>query len=760
MGLIPRGTVLYLPCDDDLRDKSGSNNDGFFFNGAPYFDRYGVFRSCLRMNWSGQGSQYIHSTVTPISDTTEWTIAVWFYLSDLAKTDSIIFAIGDWINGFGVGLTSDEGYGISPYSSSPYGNNQYISFFNTASNHVLDNTYAEFALQNAWYFIVARRVNGVVSFFVNGQKLPYVYTGDMPSIPMNKGYYLGGMPTMGYSVGKVDELYVCNVGLTDEEVLSLYCSFTPLKFTWWRRPATMTFVKGQPVLPKPVVVPSFAKLDARNRIGADLVAAKKVSGLTLMNNLRRFVAADVHEWGFTHDIEVVERITAYHEAINLFKIVESVPREWMAMNSPGFNINPILQWENLNRFHFANIQGYQYENLKHIGFTNEHGFDWENLIVRRAWENPRTMAEATLVRDFVEFLKDVPINKKPFSYINTVLTRASWKGNPFGDFARSSDSKRKLTQYELAMTTSNKSSHQFNSLFFDVKQEYSRIVNMMMTSVRMPKHVVLKLAQTPFADVKYRNRKITASANSMFAPKINRWKAKDNTYNNLGERKYGDQPLYNSKLAVEYPVIDNQMSNIQSVNEHMADIVRNWTAKRSENVDGHLENRKAHDPVMMQPPEDQIHRKEIRSVAFSPAPTPAVKDLKSVKFNADPNVSDKALNDRTYSAPIKPMHGFRREYITSDYYNHRKGVDRKFVPSSRNHFSTKGSFETSRDRALKMAEKQWLKRPNTMNNHNKTAKANFLKYVDKKMKLSRDVSERFGKIKRFLVSCTPWKKES
>ena len=761
MGLYPRGTILSLPCDDDLRDKSGSNNDGFFFNGAPYFDRYGVFRSCLRLNWSGQGTQYIHSAVTPITDPTEWTISLWFFLSDLMKNDAVLFVNGDWLSGFGLGITSDEGFGLAPFGSSPWGSNQYLSFFNTNAPTELRNTYAEFLVPNSWYHIGARRRDGIVSFFVNGEKIDYEYDGDVPAVDPTKGYYLGGMATKGYAIGKLDELIVSDKGLDDQEMMDLFMSFYPIQFQVRRHPVAMTFIKGQARAPKKSNIYSFAKFDPVNRIPASLTPIKMPSNRVLGNAIREFVVADTHEWAATRDIAVLERVTAYHAAVNLHGFVESIPRTWCnEFNTPVPIINPIIRYVDLVTKGFAEYPKTMAESTYVRGYNADPRTMTESTYVRGFAQYPQTMAESLIVRNCIQFFTESMINKLPFTYMNTVLERHIWKGNSFSDFAMSRDGKAKLKLGQLPMNDINRGFHEYSSLPFRIKQEFSHIVNMMIASTNAPKHCVLRIAQTPFVEREKWNNKILFSATKFNPSDRPHWrKVKDNTTTEDGRYKYGDLPLYNKHITNLLKNDDSFSKNHWIQKERMRVNIRDYKIKKI--VQGVFEG-DPHKPLkpLVYKPAPTPSVQPMLNVKFAPAPTPAVKDLTNITFNADPNVSSKALIAREVVDIPRPFHGTTQRYISTSTDKHRHVVKQHTVPSTpRQNYGTAGSFEATRARVINTMEKQWLKREQHQHS-NKTAKASFIKYVDKKMKLSRDVSERFGRIKRFLVSCTPWKKEN
>lgn len=339
--ILPRGAIARLPFDGSLADVIG-NNDATLLAGTPLYDEHGFINLCFLSSEAEYASM-------PFPPTGDWTVMFFARpISSQIEVSSTFFLLSDGVNSYGLGVYSPPGYGLDTYGLGSYGGWESLAIFNTNDNPVITDL-AIALIDPNWQFFALRQSGGVVDVFINGYDSGLNITNH-PTLT-NPVAYLFGNPTNGGLVTRTDDLILCDVALTDEEIRDWLLWFRPLKLSFYRRPVAVQFVKKEQQEPKKTTAEAMKKARSvtslasllpswePNRIQYQVVTSfSKANRHTTAINLT--VPAYIEMVAYQHEALVkrmmVERSTTIHQNMKAMTFVPSEDPHKINMALPKY----------------------------------------------------------------------------------------------------------------------------------------------------------------------------------------------------------------------------------------------------------------------------------------------------------------------------------------------------------------------------------------------------------------------------------------
>jgi len=211
--------IGYYPFEGTAQDKSSLRNDAQIFGNPRCVP--GIRGSAYQLD--GAGDYFEIPNVTAINNlSTEFTFACWIFPT---ATDGNTVSILTKSNSRP--LTSPFNMAYQGGSSIPYVRFTPPGLIPTAYQDFVDE--APFAVQlNQWNFVVWRFNRGKLDIFLNG-KLVISLTLPFSAVRQNNSPIVLGRDEPGtteYFIGIMDEFYIYNRAVSDQELLDLYNSYT------------------------------------------------------------------------------------------------------------------------------------------------------------------------------------------------------------------------------------------------------------------------------------------------------------------------------------------------------------------------------------------------------------------------------------------------------------------------------------------------------------------------------------------------------
>jgi hypothetical protein len=204
--------ALYNFCGN-ANDASGNNKNLSVMGPALSSDRFGNASKAYSFNGALGDYLIYNDTLTSMGS---WTYSVWVYPT--ITQNSIIIANGN---------SGSDGYGLVMNDGAQSVPGKRITLFIGGIKYVPSQP----VTLNAWHHGAIRRLNGVISLFVDGVKvdstttIPYA-----PSVPYKFSVGRENATGLNPFTGSIDEIAVYNRGLSDAEITQLFnanCAVAP-----------------------------------------------------------------------------------------------------------------------------------------------------------------------------------------------------------------------------------------------------------------------------------------------------------------------------------------------------------------------------------------------------------------------------------------------------------------------------------------------------------------------------------------------------
>ena len=213
---LTNGLVAYYPFNGNANDASGNGNNLTNHGATLCPDRFGVANQAYSFN----GSAYLGSSNSPLSQTDNWTVTAWIQTASLSQTTAYAVCVGyDTGNaGDGYGMGISGGSGVEGGSGTP--GNRLWAFF-PGLGFISD---AFLFTSNQWDQVVMLRSSGTLMFYVNGDfttnSLPNLEPGQTILEPTS--FEIGSGGSARFFDGAIDEVRLYNRPLSPSEVQQLY----------------------------------------------------------------------------------------------------------------------------------------------------------------------------------------------------------------------------------------------------------------------------------------------------------------------------------------------------------------------------------------------------------------------------------------------------------------------------------------------------------------------------------------------------------
>ncbi len=198
---LTEGLVAYYPFIGNANDASGNGNNLTNYGATLCADRFGNPNQAYSFN----GSSYLGSSIVPLTQIDNWTLAAWIQPASLTQDEAYAVCMGH-----------DDGIIGNGYAFGISGGNQLSAFFGGVG--VFSGGYL-FPSTNQWYQVVMLRSSGITMFYVNG-----VLTAndilDPPNAPT--AFEIGSASGIRFFNGAIDGIRIYNRGLSSNEVQQLY----------------------------------------------------------------------------------------------------------------------------------------------------------------------------------------------------------------------------------------------------------------------------------------------------------------------------------------------------------------------------------------------------------------------------------------------------------------------------------------------------------------------------------------------------------
>ena len=206
------GLVGYWPFTGNANDLSGNNLNGTVNGATLTTDRFGNLNKAYSFN--GVSSYIQNISIVPNIDTT--TISCWVYLN--GDQGGCYVQIGADYTG------NSNGIGIGNGGTSFINNGLELL---TLCSSVGWNYSTYFVNSQNWFHYIVVKKGNLVTYYINGINLGS-QTILTPLQPSNSIYFGSSSPNTFFFNGKIDDIGVWNLALTQQEITDLYngCSVT------------------------------------------------------------------------------------------------------------------------------------------------------------------------------------------------------------------------------------------------------------------------------------------------------------------------------------------------------------------------------------------------------------------------------------------------------------------------------------------------------------------------------------------------------
>jgi len=210
---LTNGLVAYYPFNGNATDASGNGNNLSNFGATLCADRFGNSNQAYFFN----GSSYLGSSNSPLSQTDNWTVSAWINPASLSQAAAYAVCVGYDTGSVGDGYAFGISGGTGGGPPAIPGNSLFAIFpgFRFISDDFM------FPSTNQWYQVVMVRSSGTLMLYANGAFTTNVApSGDTVIKPTS--FEVGSGGTARYFNGAVDEVRVYNLPLSASEVQQLY----------------------------------------------------------------------------------------------------------------------------------------------------------------------------------------------------------------------------------------------------------------------------------------------------------------------------------------------------------------------------------------------------------------------------------------------------------------------------------------------------------------------------------------------------------
>ena len=217
--VLTNGLVAYYPFGGgSLADASGNGFNLTNYGATLSLDRFGNSNAYL---FNGISS-YIGSSISPLSQTDNWTIAAWLRPNSLNQATAFAVCVGydtgTQGDGYGLGMSGGQGAG----GGSGTTGNQLWAFY--PGTVFISGGFA-YSSTNQWYHIVMLRNSGTLTLYVNGNFVtnaaPVLGSGQVVVKPT--AFEVGaGSSVARFFNGAVNDVRVYNRALSASDVQVLY----------------------------------------------------------------------------------------------------------------------------------------------------------------------------------------------------------------------------------------------------------------------------------------------------------------------------------------------------------------------------------------------------------------------------------------------------------------------------------------------------------------------------------------------------------
>jgi hypothetical protein len=216
---LTNGLVAYYPFDGNANDASGNTNNLVNYGATLCADRFGNTNQAYYFN----GSSYLCSSVSPLSQIDDWTMSAWIRPGSLSQATGYAVCVGydtgSAGDGFAFGVSGGQGKGQG--GSGQPGNDLWVFF---PGQSFISDAYV-FSSTNQWEQIVMMRDSGTLMFYVSGvfttNDQPTFSSGYAPIEPTS--FEVGsGSSSDRFFTGAVDDVRIYDRALSSNEVEQLY----------------------------------------------------------------------------------------------------------------------------------------------------------------------------------------------------------------------------------------------------------------------------------------------------------------------------------------------------------------------------------------------------------------------------------------------------------------------------------------------------------------------------------------------------------
>jgi hypothetical protein len=217
--VLTNGLVAYYPfAGGNLADASGNGFNLTNYGATVFADRFGDSNAYF---FNGT-SAYIGSSISPLSQTDNWTVAAWLRPNSLSQATAFAVCVGynsgSQGDGYGFGMSGGQGTGGG--SGTP--GSQLWAFF---PGLVFISTGFTFSSTNQWYHIVMEHSSGTLMLYVNGSLVTNAQPAWSPGqmVVMPTAFEVGsGSGSAHFFNGAVNDVRVYNRAFSASDVQVLY----------------------------------------------------------------------------------------------------------------------------------------------------------------------------------------------------------------------------------------------------------------------------------------------------------------------------------------------------------------------------------------------------------------------------------------------------------------------------------------------------------------------------------------------------------
>ena len=208
-----KGLVGKYCLDGDAQDQSSNQNHGTVYGALPVVDRFGNPNSAYEFDGI---NDYIQ--IAPKNNlTVNWTLSCWYYVNQNPGngTSKELLNLGGGIADGGITLNNNY-FGYTGIIVGYY--------YSASQNHI--TIYNQMPPVKQWNHIAAMRRNDSMLLFINGKFVTSTYAPNKPVyLGSDTGVIIGaraGHSSSYYFPGRLDDVWIYNRPLADEEISAIY----------------------------------------------------------------------------------------------------------------------------------------------------------------------------------------------------------------------------------------------------------------------------------------------------------------------------------------------------------------------------------------------------------------------------------------------------------------------------------------------------------------------------------------------------------